>query len=449
MSPFTCNSASTDQDVWELRMEGLLAAIETMKTRWQGVMAPRSTTIATLVDNLSEFSRQQFCYFHTLFTSTPAAQSNDFPPEYVYSHTLMQIQNDINVLQQVIDQRRSGDGVTRDTLLANADRLASLAMSHAVKAGLIEAPPIALTYFHKVPEIRVIPYADVALIAVPYLASTSRRDFLAIPHEVGHYVFWRGKTNGVPVYWAAFDKLRQQLKGRIDTDAPEFSTWYDWLAEVFADVYGCLVAGPVMAVDFQDLQKYTSRERFGQSDGHHPTPATRPFIYHQVLNHKARTGSHWAQQAKRLWLDWSAFVSTTMTGVNVDVLPAAQGASASVAVNIFTTLFKLPGTVDELVNIALELLDKVEPGDWAGDTASSDLYDAFEKDHFNETVIQGVIHDTTQQFTWISWRNNLQTDSAGWIAANAQKSLGKPKPDWWWLLQAGGWVEVGPNTWWP
>jgi hypothetical protein len=108
----------------------------------------------------------------------------------------------------------------------------------------------------------------------------------------------------------------------------------------------------------------------------------------------------------------------------------------------------LPDTVDDLVNIALELLAKVEPGDWTGDSTSPDLYDAFEKDHFNETVIQGVISDAVQPFDWTKWKKELELDSAGWIAANSAK--GKPnKPDWWWLLQAGGWAEIGPQTFWP
>lgn len=428
-------------------MEGLLAAIETMKSRWQGVMAPRVPTIQTLIDSLYEFAGQQFCYFHTLFTSTPSARSSHFPPEYVYSHTLEQIQSDIDVLQRVIDQRSSGDGATRDTLLANADRLASLALDHAVKAGLLDAHPASLTYFHKMPEIRVIPYADVALIAVPYLASTSRRDFLAIPHEAGHYVFWRGRKNGVPLYWAAFEELRQHLQGKIPTDAPEFSAWYSWLSEVFADVYGCLVAGPVMAVDFQDLQKHVSRDSFRKSDGHHPTPAARPFIYHQVLNQKAVAGSHWSHQAQRLWQDWSLFV-TTMTGTSVEVLPNAKDQPPQVVpINLFTTLFTLPNAVDDLVRIALKLLDDVETGDWAGDIAGSDLYDAFEREHFNETVIQGVIFDIVQPFNWTHWKNRLEKDSAGWITVNAGR--GGVKPDWWWLLQAGGWADVGPDSRWP
>jgi len=424
-------------------MDGLLAVLTAMQIRWKNVSVARSATIKTLIDSLNEFAQKQLCYFHTLFTRDPAARNTDFPPDYVYSVTLEQIQHDIDMLQRVIDQRGWGDGATRDTLLGNADRLASLALSHAVKANLIEPSTAALTYFHKIPSIRVIPYAQVALIAVPYIALTSRRDYLAIPHETGHYVFWHGKKAGVPIYRAAFEKLRDLLRRKIKPNSAEFTTWYNWLTEVFADVYGCLIAGPVMAEDFQDLQKHTSREEFGRSDGYHPTPAIRPFIYHQVLNQAAGAGSNWPQQAKVMWQNWLDFLSTDY-GQSVQLLPEEKGKPAKVVpLNFFTALFTLPDVVDDLVRIALDLLKDVKPGDWTDNTTSSDLYDAFENTHFNTTVAKGVIHETVQPFDWSQWKTKLEADSAAWIADIQRQPH---VPDWWWLMMAGGWAEIGPDT---
>ena len=54
-----------------------------------------------------------------------------------------------------------------------------------------------------------------------------------------------------------------------------------WQEEIFADIYGCLVAGPAIAKSFQDLlfDNYTLTE----SDGVHPIPLIRPYIYAKVL----------------------------------------------------------------------------------------------------------------------------------------------------------------------
>ncbi|HTP08664.1 MAG TPA: hypothetical protein VMP08_10460 [Anaerolineae bacterium] len=427
-------------------MEGVVAALTAMQSRWANVSAPRSTTIKTLIDDLNEFAQKQFCYFHTSFANGSLDLSTEFPPEYVYSTMLEQIQYDIDVLQRVIDERGSGDGVMRDTLLGTADRLASLALSHAREANLIEAETVALTYFHKAPSIRVIPYAPAALIAVPYLVLASRRDYLAIPHEAGHYVFWHGKQAGVPIYRAAFERLRDLLKGKMNPDTPEFIKWFDWLQEVFADVYGCMVAGPVMAVDFQDLQTHTSREEFGQSDGRHPTPALRPFIYHQALHRIAGAGSNWSQQANILWQNWFNHLRANYNQP-VELLPQGAGQAAQkVNVNIFNVLFTLPGVVDDLVTIALDLLKGVQPGDWTNNTASADLYTAFENTFFSATTAKGVINEAVHVFDWQQWMARLEADSDAWMTENQQRQRA---PKWWWLLMAGGWTAEGPNTFWP
>jgi hypothetical protein len=443
MSLFKCDGSTASQDEWEVRMDGVLAALSAMQARWQGVSVARSMTIKTLIDNLTEFAQNQFCYFHTSFTKNLVAKSNDFPAEYVYSITLAQIQHDIDLLQHVIDQRGWGDGVTRDTLLGNADRLAALALSPARKANLIEAGTAALTYFSKMPSIRVIPYAPIALIAVPYIALTSRRDYLAIPHEAGHYVFWHGKQGNIPVYRAAFEQLRDLLAGKIASDSAQFNTWFNWLGEVFADVYGCLVAGPVMATDFQELQKHTSREDFGRNDGDHPTPAVRPFIYHRALRQAAAgVGSSWSQQADDIQQEWLDYLNTR-SAQSIDLLPVGwSSAVKTIPISDLIASATLPKEIDDLVSIALDLLKSVQRGDWTGDTTAADLYRVFEgDDQFSDTVTKGVPNETMQSFDWSQWKTKLDAATATW-------SVGS-RPAWWWILVADGWTTEGPQQLWP
>lgn len=446
MSPtIVCDDAPRDPDLWEIRLQALLDTLQTMEGHAAALAAPRSTTIKTLVKCLTEFAPKQFCYFHTLFTSNRSALNDNFPPEYAYAITLDQIQNDIDVLQRIMEQREDKTVAVRDTLLRSADRLASLALSHAVKARLIETDPAALTYFHKQPAIRVVPYADVALVAVPFLTLTSRRDFLAIPHEIGHFVFWYGKRRGTPIYRL----VREGLRSSMPANTPDFQEWYHWAEEVFADVYGCLVAGPVIAVDFQDLQEHNSRAEFLNGDHKHPVPALRPFIYQRVLQARAPASSHWNEWAKKLWLEWFEHLMSQHSGEKLR-LPRENSTQAEnkVSIDFFTALFVLPQKIQELVDLALELLDGVETGDWAGDPAiSEDVYRAFEVTNFGAIVVKGIIHEEDSDFDWPKWKAALDVASANWHAENSTKT--KPDPDWLPTLAAAGWATEGPQDRWP
>ncbi|NJN55367.1 MAG: hypothetical protein HC804_11780 [Anaerolineae bacterium] len=80
----------------------------------------------------------------------------------------------------------------------------------------------------------------------------------------------------------------------------------NWLEEIFADVYGCLVAGPVMAYDFQELS--LDNKDFNEDDGEHPLAAIRPFIYTQVLRTLEQDNAGFYQNAPQLldanWNSW-------------------------------------------------------------------------------------------------------------------------------------------------
>jgi hypothetical protein len=93
---------------------------------------------------------------------------------------------------------------------------------------------------------------------------------MAIPHEVGHYVFQHGRFPGAE----SFIELSLKFKE---------NPYYCWCEEIFADVYGCIVAGPLSALGLQALLVSIDRHRAWKDDEEHPTPALRIFILAEIL----------------------------------------------------------------------------------------------------------------------------------------------------------------------
>lgn len=259
--------------------------------------------IANLVTCLKVFAKDQFAFFYNGFSADNISPekligsrknelklSREFPSEYVFSVTLYQIAEDLEVIRRVASQRLSQDtGLD----LRTADQLAWNALQPMITAGLLPPyenglSPTVMTYFQKSASIRMIPYAPVALIGVPFSAQSVGRDYLAIPHEVGHYVYRHGRLKGQPI---------PQVLGKKLLELPEPSPRYvqRWKEEIFADVYGCLVGGPVVALSFRDLALQSSRVTLVQTpgeylygqltedDGVHPTAVLRPYLYTKVL----------------------------------------------------------------------------------------------------------------------------------------------------------------------
>jgi hypothetical protein len=197
---------------------------------------------------------------------------------------LDRISYDLDVISRAFDQREIYDDTSLSKkVLAKADFLANEALKPAKSRGLIdggtddtEIETKAISYLQKSFETRVIPYADVSLIGIPLTSVRLTEDLLAIPHEVGHYVFWNG------------DRNKLDGENRLE---PLRQSNFPWTEEIFADVYGCIVAGPVIALDFQDLQLEfagldpvsTTNEFEEGVDDEHPTPILRPSIYTDIL----------------------------------------------------------------------------------------------------------------------------------------------------------------------
>ncbi len=324
------STANPIPQIWEQRWAALDQTLARLEERCSQL--PDSTPTAptqkqnliALVSGLREFGGKQFKFFYEGFGLDPnpgykLIRDDEFPPEHVLSTVLEQISFDIEALERAITQRErdcgqqaQGKQDTPETQkmhrrLALADELARQALDLA--RPLLDGKEIAvITYFEKVLQVRVVPYAPAALIGIPFTSLQVTHDLLAIPHEVGHFVYWNGTTgsgkDGGP--------LRKVLKEKMPTPPappepgtpePAKQTPGDfgraWLEEIFADVYGAFVGGSVMALDFQDLQLIESRDGFKEDDGKHPVPAIRPFIYTKALD--CKYGSQFGEKLDERW----------------------------------------------------------------------------------------------------------------------------------------------------
>jgi len=338
---------------WEI-LEGMLARVPANPD------VARSETIRQLRDCLQAFGARQFAFLldgfdpqrHERHILEPSA---DYPADFAFNTTLNQVFYDLDVLQDAVAGRNGPDGQT----LATADHLAQAALDRAIEAGFLQETAV-LTYFNKSAKIRVIPYAPLALVAVPHTAARVTRDFLAIPHEVGHYVFRHGQLESY------------RLLSWLRRDAAGEPNWLKrWLEEIFADVYGALIGGPVMALNFQDLLLDNSRERFLRDDGVHPVAGLRPYIYTQVL---AETG--FAEAAAALNTRWEMWLERR--GAPEFFICYAPEPDGTTAVTFASARARIEAAVANWLATLLKPLRAQSTPPWSKDSSVDELYAEFE-----------------------------------------------------------------------
>lgn len=267
--------------VWEQRWKAVTMTMDRLyATMPDNPGTARQKTLKHVLTALQAFGEHQVNFFLDGFGRGGKAflePSMLYPPDYVLSVTLDQIMHDLNVIGRAWEQRQGmSDFDIMPKKLAEADQLANKALTPAIDHHLLD-PAIVITYFQKNTNVRIIPYAPVSFVGLSLTCQTTPRDLLAIPHEVGHYVYryghlykgQQGKIRLAPL-------LTQRYSGQ--------STWRAaWMEEIFADVYGALVGGPVMALGFKDLLSASPREEFFHDDGEHPVAALRLGIYQTVF----------------------------------------------------------------------------------------------------------------------------------------------------------------------
>jgi hypothetical protein len=448
------------------RREALLNNLTDMENCYRTFPdVPQMPTLAATTHRLWQFATDILYFFNAGFTSGKL-ESKEYPPNNVYAILLNQIAIDIEVIRRAADQRITSGSIEMKKRLKEADKLAWLALQKAVGSDKpLEPGTTVVTYFQKSPAVRVIPYANVALIGIPFTCVDEPRDLLATPHEVGHYIYWHAR-NSVPApvgrayffFCAVVDQAVDRLRDLITPGRPEFANWcLRWLEELCADVYGCWTAGPVSALTLQDNQKNRAVSEFAETDGEHPAPVLRPYTDWKVLNNRAVAPailslmtSHW-QAVLSDYGDPSSLGRPDGPNITVD---EAVEAKPSLGVE---------QPVDQLVKLLLERLTNfgVPSGDWRSGSSVpatvGELYEQFESFVQNDLSELPVVSQPEAELSgplnFTEWAKQRFDNSPDLIAlidnpANPEaKTI--PEANWLPIVRARGWTTAGPETFWP
>ncbi len=313
-------------------------------------------TLVSVLTNLRAYLARMM----VLIESDRVVGSTKLPKAYARRTLIDRAAEDVEVILRALQQRMPplslNDALVQRLKLA--DRLAYAALKPVLPAeagGLPEddamlRPTTAVTYFQKANSIRVIPYAPVALIGIPFSAATCAQDLLAIPHEVGHYVYWHEPL------------ARGSLNGSLARHFWDQPAWVSaWQEEIFADVYGTLVAGPYMALNFQDILADTRRERFITDDGDHPVAIARAAVFTSTLR-----AIGYGEVADNIDAEWATVVAETY-GQTTEAMIGGQ------PVKLELIREHLDTVVQRIVDFDLYHMRTPIAGTWSWDRPSSAL----------------------------------------------------------------------------
>jgi hypothetical protein len=378
---------------------------------------------------LKAFGESQFSFFIDGFRNGRLYPSALFPPENALQTTLDQVAFDMSVIQQAASQRATG----LDPGLDKADQLAQRALNLAVENKLLKETAV-ITYFNKSPLIRTIPYAPLALVGIPFTSTAVPRDLLATPHEIGHHVYQHSPG------------LMADLHALLPVQPDWCSRWQE---EIFADVYGCLVAGPVIGLDFQDILFAHNLEQFMNDDGEHPIEPIRPYGYTGVLRQLG-----FINAANALDTRWQEM----LTARNSPETFIPSGNSSPVS---------LVEARKKLEAFALQILDYlmntrgVKPiGYWSQDITKvanvENLYTKFDEwvKALPDTPLPELQEVGTNEVGVMDkgklTNKRLMGDTQTWIDALKHQTGYKLPPEAWMpVLSSGGWNVAGPQEDWP
>jgi hypothetical protein len=414
-----------------------------------------------LLNNLETFAGKQFYFFFLGFggerdcaltfdipenfeVSSPPQQlehSVAYPSDHVLRVTIDQISYDLTAIQQAWWQRSYSHSSDSVSSLKLADKLGEDLLKPMLFSDLNDTsdvsgfihPTSVITYFQKSPSIRLIPYANIALVGIPYSATgTEKRDLLSLSHELGHYVYWHGSVKG---------KRLPHMLSHMVRDEAEYAR--NWIEEIFADIFGCLAWGvPAPAAMALDMIRDNATEHHVLDDGEHPPDAIRLTTYIEALRQATLV------DVKQLDLNRRTVVAPAqVTGLFMPT--KVDDASKTSFESAKSTLQRITEVVVDLLNknSGLELLwqsksipfEKLESEETS---YRSEWYDDFER------LIQRMQSKQPNLAQQPDQENRLQSTSNQWFMAVRDQHMDIAMPVEFWVnvFAANGWTIAGPET---
>lgn len=331
-----------DLKQYEDQYFGLMSTLQVLRQRyekeerdWDG-----RETIVEVLKLMQGFVEGQFWFFYHGFSEQrpskfpklnrhigPNDSQVQFPPEHVLASILAQIAGDLATLQFCSEQRflhtkewtpaqkvvpegllkpeatqtLEGDAPTKqEDVFVQLDKFVTRSLWHdpsptnaSVKGKTV------LTYFTDSVKVRVLPYANVALMGFPPSVLRHSDGLFTAAHEAGHVLYWypfkqpqdeEGSdaeaepitlTRNVREFFFPFHFDLPTDNVALSKQPPP----PPWGEEIFADSYGALIGGPSYIKKAMDLALEHSTKAFfdpSLSDPH-PMPLIRPLLMLKAL----------------------------------------------------------------------------------------------------------------------------------------------------------------------
>lgn len=248
---------------------------------------------------------------------------------FVVNNGIEKLLQEWNVLSRASEQRLIGD------LKENLDKASDMAKTYCDKWNAIprDKPYHALetpvVYFEKLFRISRAIYApQIPVISIPLTDYDQPENWQSLAHELSHHIFWNGfNPDEISAAHQELDRnistqlfstqTSTSILGKIRSlrqQVDRVEIWENWLEEVFADVYGTLLAGLPYAISSQDRMavRVNRDDDFLLADHHHPCVYLRPFISLYTLDFVAKevsTGQADVEALRKRWSDFSGRAS--------------------------------------------------------------------------------------------------------------------------------------------
>jgi hypothetical protein len=244
------------------------------------------------------FIRKYEAFFEPVEQVLDPEEKDEFTRATILHSALGTALEEWDTIRHALEQREND---RYDSILAELDTLSVECLSPLFGRERFKNGGV-YTYIHKLFDIRRFAFSSTPLIGAPYDALNAPEAWLAIPHETGHYVFWNG-TNTFESFSRFYFELQKYVLQVLEIAIQKrvtgnlfrrkglaFQTWMNWIDEIFADVFGTLVAGPAYAWSMQSnlRAQFSLRDLYhSHEEPEHPDPFIRPFIHISALREMA------------------------------------------------------------------------------------------------------------------------------------------------------------------